>query len=244
MSQETVPVGEGRVRTHVWVRDTGIGMSEEFLGRIFDSFEREDTERVRRTEGTGLGMSIVKRIVDGMGGSISVASEKGHGSTFHVTLDLTPCEAADERGAEVDPASLAGARVLLAEDNEINWEVASELLGACGLELDWAENGRECVERFSASEPGRYDAILMDLRMPEMSGYEAARAIRSLDRPDARSVPIVAMTADAFAEDRQRARDAGMDAHVAKPIDVGEVLRVLARLVAARDGAGGDAHEA
>ena len=243
VSQEAVPVGEGRVRTHVWVRDTGIGMSEEFLGRIFDSFEREDTERVRRTEGTGLGMSIVKRIVDGMGGSISVASEKGHGSTFHVTLDLTPCEAADERGAEVDPVSLAGARVLLAEDNEINWEVASELLGACGLELDWAENGRECVERFSASEPGRYDAILMDLRMPEMSGYEAARAIRSLDRPDARSVPIVAMTADAFAEDRQRARDAGMDAHVAKPIDVGEVLRVLARLVAARDGAGG-AHEA
>lgn len=244
VSQESAPVGEGRVRTHVWVRDTGIGMSEEFLGRIFDSFEREDTERVRRTEGTGLGMSIVKRIVDGMGGSISVASEKGHGSTFHVTLDLVPCEAADERGAEVDPASLAGARVLLAEDNEINWEVASELLGACGLELDWAENGRECVERFSASEPGRYDAILMDLRMPEMSGYEAARAIRSLDRPDARSVPIVAMTADAFAEDRQRARDAGMDAHVAKPIDVGEVLRVLARLVVARDGAGGGAHEA
>ena len=117
-------------------------------------------------------------------------------------------------------------------------------MGACGLELDWAENGRECVERFSASEPGRYDAILMDLRMPEMSGYEAARAIRSLDRPDARSVPIVAMTADAFAEDRQRAREAGMDAHVAKPIDVGEVLRVLARLVAARDGAGGGAHEA
>ncbi|HJB54409.1 MAG TPA: response regulator [Candidatus Olsenella avistercoris] len=240
VEQGTEPAPDGRVRTHVWVRDTGIGMSEEFMRRIFDSFEREDTERVRKTEGTGLGMSIVKRIVDGMGGSIQVSSEKGHGSTFHVTLDLERCAGEAERLAEPDPASLAGARVLLAEDNELNWDVASELLGACGLELDWAENGRECVERFSASEPGHYDAILMDLRMPEMTGYEATRAIRALDRPDARSVPIVAMTADAFEEDRQRARGAGMDAHVAKPIDVAEVLRVLARLVGGRDdGRGG-----
>lgn len=241
VEQGAEPAPDGRVRTHVWVRDTGIGMSEEFMRRIFDSFEREDTERVRKTEGTGLGMSIVKRIVDGMGGSIQVSSEKGHGSTFHVTLDLERCADEVERLAEPDPASLAGARVLLAEDNELNWDVASELLGACGLELDWAENGRECVERFSASEPGHYDAILMDLRMPEMTGYEATRAIRALDRPDARSVPVVAMTADAFEEDRQRAREAGMDAHVAKPIDVAEVLRVLARLVGERgdDGRGG-----
>lgn len=240
VEQGTEPAPDGRVRTHVWVRDTGIGMSEEFMRRIFDSFEREDTERVRKTEGTGLGMSIVKRIVDGMGGSIQVSSEKGHGSTFHVTLDLERCAGEAERLAEPDPASLAGARVLLAEDNELNWDVASELLGACGLELDWAENGRECVERFSASEPGHYDAILMDLRMPEMTGYEATRAIRALDRPDARSVPIVAMTADAFEEDRRRAREAGMDAHVAKPVDVAEVLRVLARLVGGRDdGRGG-----
>lgn len=240
VEQGAEPAPEGCVRTHVWVRDTGIGMSEEFMRRIFDSFEREDTERVRKTEGTGLGMSIVKRIVDGMGGSIQVSSEKGHGSTFHVTLDLERCADEVERLAEPDLASLAGARVLLAEDNELNWDVASELLGACGLELDWAENGRECVERFSASEPGHYDAILMDLRMPEMTGYEATRAIRALDRPDARSVPIAAMTADAFEEDRQRAREAGMDAHVAKPIDVAEVLRVLARLVGGRDdGRGG-----
>lgn len=223
-----------RVRTHLWVRDTGIGMSEEFQRKIFDSFEREDTARVRKTEGTGLGMAIVKRIVDGMGGSVDVASKKGEGSCFHVTLDLERCADADGSEAEVAPEDLAGLHVLLAEDNDINWEVASELLGACGLELDWAENGRECVDRFAASEVGHYDVVLMDVRMPEMNGYEAARAIRALGRPDAPAVPIIAMTADAFAKDRAMAREAGMNAHVAKPIDLREALRVIGRCVAAR----------
>lgn len=355
----------GRVRTRFTVRDTGIGMSSAFKEKIFDSFEREDTARVRKIEGTGLGMAITKRIVDEMGGDIAVESEQGVGTTFTVTVDLE-CAGAQEpmalpawrllvvdddrdlcestaatledlgaraewvqsgeeavelveergRGAEgfravlidwqmtgmdgiacarairarvgsstpillisaydwteiesearaagidgfvakplfrstlyralsavadgpsassevsAPEADLAGRRVLLAEDNELNWEVARELLGALGLELTWAENGREAVDAFASSEPGTFDAVLMDIRMPEMDGYQATRAIRALPRPDAATVPVIAMTADAFSEDIERARDAGMDAHVAKPIDLRELVRTLARCLA------------
>lgn len=355
----------GRVRTRFTVRDTGIGMSPAFKEKIFDSFEREDTARVRKIEGTGLGMAITKRIVDEMGGDIAVESEQGVGTTFTVTVDLECagaqepmalpawrllvvdddrdlCESATEtledlgahaewvqggeeavrlveersRGAEgfravlidwqmtgmdgiacarairarvgsstpillisaydwteiesearaagidgfvakplfrstlyralsavadgpsasseaaAPETDLAGRRVLLAEDNELNWEVARELLGALGLELTWAENGREAVDAFASSEPGTFDAVLMDIRMPEMDGYQATRAIRALPRPDAATVPVIAMTADAFSEDIERARDAGMDAHVAKPIDLRELVRTLARCLA------------
>lgn len=197
-------------------------------------FDREDSERVRKTEGTGLGMAIVKRIVDGMGGTVEVESAQGAGSTFRVVLDLERCEDDGSREGSVDVADLAAARVLVAEDNDLNWEVVSELLGACGLELEWAQDGRECVERFSASPAGHYDAILMDVRMPNMNGYEATQAIRALDRADAATVPIIAMTADAFAEDRERARACGMNAHVAKPIDLRETLRVIARCLGER----------
>ena len=150
---------------------------------------------------------------------------------------LAPLATASGAGAASearDESDLSGLRGLMAEDNDLNWEVASELLGACGLELDWARNGEECVDLFSASEPGHYDVVLMDIRMPIMNGYDAARAIRSLDREDAARVPIVAMTADAFSEDRERARECGMDAHVAKPIDLRETVRVISRCVAAR----------
>ena len=355
----------GRVRTRFTVRDTGIGMSPAFKEKIFDSFEREDTARVRKIEGTGLGMAITKRIVDEMGGDIAVESEQGVGTTFTVTVDLERagaqepmalpawsllvvdddrdlCESAaatledlgahaewvqsggeavelveersrgaegfravlidwqmtgmdgiacarairarvgsstpillisaydwteiesEARAAGIDgfvakplfrstlyralsavadgpsasseasapEADLAGRRVLLAEDNELNWEVARELLGALGLELTWAENGREAVDAFASSEPGAFDAVLMDIRMPEMDGYQATRAIRALPRPDAATVPVIAMTADAFSEDIERARDAGMDAHVAKPIDLRELVRTLARCLA------------
>ena len=355
----------GRVRTRFTVRDTGIGMSPAFKEKIFDSFEREDTARVRKIEGTGLGMAITKRIVDEMGGDIAVESEQGVGTTFTVTVDLERagaqepmalpawsllvvdddrdlCESAaatledlgaraewvqsggeavelveernrgaegfravlidwqmtgmdgiacarairarvgsstpillisaydwteiesEARAAGIDgfvakplfrstlyralsavadgpsasseasapEADLAGRRVLLAEDNELNWEVARELLGALGLELTWAENGREAVDAFASSEPGAFDAVLMDIRMPGMDGYQATRAIRALPRPDAATVPVIAMTADAFSEDIERARDAGMDAHVAKPIDLRELVRTLARCLA------------
>lgn len=355
----------GRVRTRFTVRDTGIGMSPAFKEKIFDSFEREDTARVRKIEGTGLGMAITKRIVDEMGGDIAVESEQGVGTTFTVTVDLERagaqepmalpawsllvvdddrdlCESAaatledlgaraewvqsggeavelveersrgaegfravlidwqmtgmdgiacarairarvgsstpillisaydwteiesEARAAGIDgfvakplfrstlyralsavadgpsasseasapEADLAGRHVLLAEDNELNWEVARELLGALGLELTWAENGHEAVDAFASSEPGTFDAVLMDIRMPEMDGYQATRAIRALPRPDAATVPVIAMTADAFSEDIERARDAGMDAHVAKPIDLRELVRTLARCLA------------
>ena len=367
VSQEDSPRGEGYVRTHFIVRDTGIGMSEEFQKRIFESFAREDSTRVQRTEGTGLGMAITKYIVDEMEGTITVSSRQNQGSQFHVTLDLekapedegemklppwemlvvdddeqlcrTAADSLREIGVQAEWAlsgeqavemaqrrsredrdyhvvlldwkipgmdgiqtarklrqsigdhvpillisaydwsdiedqareagisgfiakplfkstlyrglarfaggeaaraeesqeavrDLTGVRVLLAEDNELNWEIASELLSAQGFVLDWAENGQKCVELFQAAPPGTYDLILMDLRMPVMNGYEATRAIRAMDRPDAKDIPIIAMTADAFSEDIHRCLECGMDAHIAKPLDMRELLRLLQKYLA------------
>ncbi len=364
--EEESPKGEGYVRTHIVVKDNGIGMTPEFKAKIFESFVREDSARVRRTEGSGLGMAITKYIVDTMGGTIEVESELGKGSEFHVTLDLeraeTPeeemilpewnilvvdddrqlCEstaaslksigvkadwtlnaegalemldrrakardhyhiilldwklpdmdgisaakeirrrfgdetpimlisaydwseieseakqagitgfiskplfrstlfyglkpfindasAAAEQLHEEKYADFTGRHILLAEDNDLNWEIANELLSDLGMELDWAENGRICVDKFEASPVGFYDAVLMDLRMPVMTGYEATEAIRNLDRPD-KNIPIIAMTADAFSEDIKKCLDAGMNAHVAKPIDIREVSRLLEKFI-------------
>ena len=222
--QEALPEDASRVRTHFLVSDTGIGMSKEYQKVIFESFSREDNIRVRKTEGSGLGMAITKCIVDAMGGTISVHSEQGRGSKFHVVLDLkraaapTVSEAAD-RAERASDVVLKGKRVLLAEDNELNWEVARELLSILELELDWAENGKICVEKFEKSPLGFYDAIIMDVRMPVMDGYEATEAIRGLERADA-EIPIIAMTADAFSEDIQRCLACGMNDHLAKPIDI------------------------
>ena len=363
LCEEPSPKGEDFVRIHLQVKDTGIGMSPEFKERIFDSFTREDNKRVHKTEGTGLGMTITKYIVDAMQGEISVESEPGVGSEFNVTLDLekaelqevdmvlpnlnmlvvdddrTLCEntvtalesigltaewALDGESAiemvnqhhavhndyaiilldwklpgidgietarrlraemgddvpillisaydwseieqEAEAAGIngfiskplfkstlfyglrhyigqdeaeteetavhehkfdfSGKRVLLAEDNDLNWEIANELLSDLGLSLEWAENGQVCVDKFAASPEGYWDAILMDIRMPVMNGYEAADAIRAMDRKDA-NLPIIAMTADAFAEDISRCLAHGMNAHMAKPIDVDEVARLL-----------------
>ena len=364
--EENSPKGEDYVRTHILVKDNGIGMTPEFKAKIFESFVREDSARVRRTEGSGLGMAITKYIVDTMGGTIEVESELGKGSEFHVTLDLeraeTPeeemilpewnilvvdddrqlCEstaaslksigvkadwtlnaegalemldrrakardhyhiilldwklpdmdgisaakeirrrfgdetpimlisaydwseieseakqagitgfiskplfrstlfyglkpfindasAAAEQLHEEKYADFTGRHILLAEDNDLNWEIANELLSDLGMELDWAENGRICVDKFEASPVGFYDAVLMDLRMPVMTGYEATEAIRKLDRPD-KDIPIIAMTADAFSEDIKKCLDAGMNAHVAKPIDIREVSRLLEKFI-------------
>ena len=365
--EEDSPKGDDYVRIHIQVRDTGIGMSEEFKKHIFDSFAREDSQRVHRTEGTGLGMSITKYIVvDAMGGSIDMDSRQGQGTTFTVTLDLEKALVMEEdmilpnwnmlvvdddrqlcestvaalssigitaewtldgesavnmvvkrhrRGDEyqiilldwklpdmdgIDTArrirqelgdkvpillisaydwgeiedqakaagitgfiskplfkstlfnslrqfaglpesqterrpqerrrDLTGKHILLAEDNELNWEIANELLSEEGLVLDWAENGQSCVEMFQQSAAGYYDAVLMDIRMPIMGGYEATQVIRTLERPD-RDLPIIAMTADAFAEDVKRALDCGMNAHVAKPVDVDEVMRLVSKFI-------------
>ena len=355
--QEALPEKPAHVRTHFLVSDTGIGMSKEYQKVIFESFSRENNTQVRKTEGSGLGMTITKHIVDAMGGSISVQSEQGRGTRFHVALDLEKaaeretelalpgwkvlvvdgderlcvntvrilesagiqsewCQSAgqameriadgsyrllllgwellDTNGIEAAktiqsargedgptmllltcdwsgmaseareagisgyiskplfPSSLfdalnafsgtgageavstertvdsglRGKRILLAEDNELNWEVAREILSILEIELDWAENGQICVEKFERSPVGHYEAILMDVRMPVMDGHEAATVIRGLEREDA-DIPIIAMTADAFSEDIQKCLECGMNDHLAKPIDVQAVAYKL-----------------
>lgn len=363
LNEEVSPLGDEYIRVNIIVSDTGIGMSEEFKKIVFESFAREDSKRVHKTEGTGLGMAITKYIVDAMHGTIDVESEQGKGTKFHVTLDL---EKAEEREADMilpqwdmlvvdddemlcesavhslktigidaewtldgetavkmvterhksnkdynvvlldwrlpgidgietareirkltdipillisaydwsdieneareagisgfiakplfkstlyyglkhiaannddaetenisetieEAASLNGKHILLSEDNDLNWEIANELLSSQGLILEHAENGQECVNMFKNSAVGYYDAVLMDLRMPVMNGYEAADAIRAMDRADA-NIPIIAMTADAFSEDKQKCLDHGMNAHIPKPIDIKEVMKLL-----------------
>lgn len=362
VEQEDSPRGETYVRTHFWVKDTGIGMTKEFQEKIFESFVREDSARVRKTEGTGLGMAITKYIVDKSGGSIALKSEPDKGTEFHVIFDfergessaeemvlpkwevlvvdddeelcLSAADSLNEIGAhaewaldgytaiemtekrhkqhrdyyvvlldckmpeldgiataremrrrigddmpillmsaydwddveeearaagisgfiskplfkstlyhslkpfaeqEIQDADLpaepqmdfGGKRLLVAEDNELNWEIANELLSSVGFELDWAENGAVCVEKFAAAQPGYYNVILMDLRMPEMNGFEATRNIRAMEREDAGQIPIIAMTADAFSDDVKACLDCGMNGHVAKPLDIPELLRML-----------------
>lgn len=362
--EEPSPKGDDYIRSHLHVKDNGIGMSKEFQGKIFEAFAREDNARVDKAAGAGMGMTITKHIVDAMGGAITVESERGKGSHFHVVIDMEKtmhqekdmrlpernvlvidedvrtgelavaaldsiglradsaanmeqafrmleerrkenaayqivlldremggqdgfqiaheltlrfgpelsvilltdgewdeledrADGTDVRGfipkplfrsglyyglrpfmepritqqepekeSEAGTGSL-GRRILLAEDNELNWEIANELLCEMGMEVDWAENGQICVEKFEASAVGWYDAILMDLRMPVMTGVEAAIAIRKLEREDARTIPIIAVSADAFAEDIQKCLDSGMNAHSAKPFNLQEVLSLL-----------------
>lgn len=230
------------------VADTGIGMSEEYLPHVFELYAREQRFGTAQTVGTGLGMPITKSLVTQMGGSIEVSSTLDEGTTFTVTLPFSPAAPAEEPACAATPAvaagmpedgqvaALAGTRVLLAEDNEINMEISTELLSSAGVEVIQAWNGREAVDAFAASEPGSVDAVLLDMKMPVMDGCEAARAIRALARPDARTVPIVAVTANAFAEDVAATTAAGMDAHVSKPIDFTVLCRTLSGLVARRRG--------
>ncbi len=360
--EEASSKGNKYVRVQIYVKDSGIGMSEEYQSHIFESFSREDNKRIHKIEGTGLGMAITKYIVDAMGGEITVSSRLGEGSEFHIVLDLeraeeqvedmilpdwtmlvvdddrqlcestveslqsigiqaewvldgasavqsvirhhnshkdfhiilldwkmpgmdgiqTACELRRQLGDEVpillmsaydwseieDEARMAGIsgflmkplfrstlyyglkpyvdntgvkeiredtepvfsnkRILIAEDNNLNWEIACELLQGLGLELEWAENGKVCVDMFRKSQFGYYDAILMDIRMPVTDGYEATDIIRAMDRSDAK-LPIIAMTADAYSEDIKRCLEHGMNAHIAKPIDIKEVARILKR---------------
>ncbi|MCI9546826.1 MAG: response regulator [Lachnospiraceae bacterium] len=359
LTQEPSPQGETYIRCHFRVKDSGIGMSQEFQQKIFETFTREKTSQVHKTEGTGLGMAITKCIVDAMHGSIEVHSEPGQGSEFHITVDMEKAEemiedmvlppwkmlvvdnnedlcrsavnalgeigvtaewaldgqsaiqmvekhhntpeayqiilldwkmpdmdglhttreirkrvgkdlpilivsaydwsdieedalkagadgfipkplfksnlylglrhftgetvTATEQKEEPPEEKFKGKRILLSEDNDLNWEIAEDILSDAGFELERAENGQICVDKFSQAEAGSYDVILMDIRMPVMNGYEAAQAIRALDHPDA-NLPIIAMTADAFSEDIQRCLDCGMNAHISKPIDVNKLM--------------------
>lgn len=216
------------------VEDTGIGMSEQFLEHIFDPYARETRFASQTVTGTGLGMPIVKSLVQQMSGEITVESTLGKGSRFTVTLPLEAVRTeggtqAPEQGEET--ADLTGKRVLLAEDNELNMEIAVAILTMNGMEVLQAHNGAEAVETFQESPPYSIDAILMDMQMPELDGCQAARAIRALDRPDAAAVPIIAVTANAFAEDIAKTTEAGMDGHISKPIDFAVLNRTLARLI-------------
>ncbi len=213
------------------IEDTGIGMSEEFLGHIFEQFAREKSSTVSRTQGTGLGMSISKSLVDLMGGDIRVESELGRGSEFTVTLEFRLTTRETVEGQTLPDthtgAAHAGRQVLLVEDNELNREIAVAILETAGIHPDTAGDGSEALELVRTQPAGTYDMILMDIQMPMMNGYEATRAIRALEDPRKAHIPIIAMTANAFDEDRKNAFAAGMDAHIAKPIDVKLLLQTM-----------------
>lgn len=213
------------------IADNGIGMSEEFQAHIFESFSRERSSTISGIEGTGLGMGIVKNLVDLMHGTIEIQSSPGKGSTFTICI---PCRTARKEEAEPRKSSsdrpqktLAGKRILLAEDNDLNAEIAIELLTEEGLLVDRVSNGVACVEKLEKAAPDFYDLILMDIQMLVMNGYDATRKIRQLEDPFRSSIPIIAMTANAFAEDRQKALFVGMNDHVAKPVDMNVLIPVL-----------------
>ena len=214
-------------------RDTGIGMTEEFQKCVFEPFAQEHTGSRTKFAGTGLGMAISRKLVEKMGGTITCESEKGVGTTFVIRVPFKIDLDADKREEQEDVSenSIKGLHILLAEDNELNMEIAEFVLQNEGADVTKAWNGQEAVELFRNSEPGEFDVILMDIMMPVMNGYEATKMIRSLDREDAKKIPIIAMTANAFTEDRIRAKEAGMDEHIAKPVDVEVLIKVIHKLV-------------
>ncbi len=229
---------EKRLWLRFLVEDTGPGIPEERLERIFRPFEQADADVAQHYGGAGLGLPIVRRYAELMGGRVEVQSASGQGSRFILELPFDLVEGAqplhwgpEESGPAESPAAVydfAGKRILLAEDNELNREIATELLGEeTGAEMVPAEDGREAVELFAASEPGTFDLILMDLMMPNMDGYEATRAIRAMDRPDAKSIPILAVTANTYSEDAEKCFQAGMDAHLSKPLEISAVYAAV-----------------
>ena len=214
-------------------RDTGIGMTEEFQKCVFEPFAQEHTGSRTKFAGTGLGMAIAKNLVEKMGGTINFESEKGAGTTFVIRVPFKIDLDADKREEQKDVSekSIKGLHILLAEDNELNMEIAEFVLQNEGAEVTKAWNGQEAVELFRKSEPGEFDIILMDIMMPVLNGYEATKRIRSMEREDAKMIPIIAMTANAFTEDRLRAKEAGMNEHIAKPVDAKLLIKVIYELV-------------
>lgn len=217
--------------TYRWtISDTGIGMSEEFLKHIFEPFVQEHSDARTVYSGTGLGMSIVKKIIDRMNGTIVVTSKEGEGSTFVITLPFEIAEKPEEISAEMDgEVNIAGLHLLLAEDNELNAEIARTLLEDEGAITTIVNDGQQAVDIFSRNKPGTFDAILMDIMMPEMDGLSATKAIRALDREDAGTIPIIAMTANAFDEDEKKCMEAGMNAHLVKPLDIQKMKEAVCR---------------
>ncbi|MDD3794437.1 MAG: transporter substrate-binding domain-containing protein [Lachnospiraceae bacterium] len=229
VKSECICLDEKQIKTRLVIKDTGIGIDKNFLPRVFEPFEQENDPMTANYAGTGLGLAIVKNLVEIMGGTISVKSEKGIGSEFTVEL------AFDLAGEEVKPAiktdnfegCLKGKRALLCEDHPLNTQIATKLLEKKGMLVEHAENGQAAVDLFSQAKPGYYDVILMDIRMPVMDGITAVKTIRALDHMDAKTVPIIAMTANAFEEDVKKSLDAGMNAHLAKPIEPAELFQTI-----------------
>ena len=232
------PCAEDSSRTELVciVADNGIGMSDEFQRTMYDSFARAADSRIDKTQGTGLGLAIVQRMVELMGGTVACESTLGEGTTFTVCIPLLTARVEDlprtiplqEDGP--DGGDLNGVRILIAEDNDLNWEIIQTMLEEHGLRCTRAENGQQCIDMLTEAPPGSYELVLMDVQMPVLNGRDAARRLRASGREDLRRIPIAAMTADAFAEDVQSCLDAGMDAHLAKPVDLEKVLATIRRL--------------
>lgn len=221
------------------IEDNGIGMSDEFVEQIFEPFARAEDTRINKIEGSGLGIPIAGSIISKMDGDITVESRINEGSKFTITIPFNyvctdnDMHAGNSETEEIDIKAMnfSGYRILLAEDNDINAEIACEILEMSGFGVDVACNGMEALERYRNSSLGYYDMILMDIQMPEMNGYDATVAIRSLNRKDAKEVPILAMTANAFTEDVMAAKKAGMNEHIAKPLDISQMYNILTRFL-------------
>ena len=228
MEKSGAPLRYAEYEFHV--RDTGIGMSAEYQKHIYEQFSREETSTVSKTEGTGLGMPITKRLVEMMDGNIELVSAPGQGTEFTVHLRLPLGGEQKEKTPAADP-TFAGTRLLVVEDNELNMEITTTVLEEAGFSVDQAVNGQAALEKVATAAPGQYALVLMDIQMPVMDGYEATRRIRALPDPAKARIPIVAMTANAFAEDRENALAAGMNDHIAKPFDIHTLLWKLAEIL-------------
>jgi signal transduction histidine kinase/BarA-like signal transduction histidine kinase len=222
-----LPVEDNKAHYRFEFEDTGIGISEEFQEKIFDEFSQEEKGGRSTYQGSGLGMAISKKLVELMGGSIQVRSQLGEGTCFTVEIAFEIAQNYQEQNPVHKKAELTGMKILLVEDNELNTEIAKEILEDEGILVTVAENGKQAYEAFTLAPPGRFDVILMDVMMPVMNGYDATEAIRNCSHPQAKSIPIIAMTANAYQEDVERAMAAGMNAHIAKPIRVDLLLSVL-----------------
>ena len=231
--QEFTSEQEGRVTIEFICRDTGIGMTKDFQKHLFEPFAQEHTGSRTKFSGTGLGMPITKKLIEKMGGTITFESKKGEGTTFVIKIPFKIDQDADKDKKQKDMSekSIKDLKILLVEDNELNMEIAEFVLQNEGVSVTKAWNGQEAVEIFKKSRPDEFDVILMDIMMPVMNGYEAAKIIRTLDRDDAKTVPIIAMTANAFTEDRLKSKESGMNEHIAKPVDIKLLVKVISELV-------------
>ena len=233
---EAVSENPSKIRCIFSCEDTGIGISEEYLPHIYEEFSREHTTTENKVPGTGLGLSIIKSMIELMGGSIQVESRQGIGTKFTVDLSFDIALKEEVYGSEdtIEPSAIhtiKGKRILIAEDNELNAEIAKTVLEDVGALVTRVEDGQQAVELFKEKPAGTFDAILMDLMMPVMDGYTATRKIRELERSDAKTVPIIAMTANAFDEDRKRSREAGMNGHLAKPLNIQDIIGTIAECI-------------